>query len=213
MRWHYSKIMPKAKSIFVGVWENETFIGALIFGLGGGNATDGRRYGLTRSFQVAELERIALTKHQTPVSRIVKIAMLLLKKQSPGIQMCVSYADPKQGHHGGIYQAGGWIYVGQTAQDRALQDAEGKLWHTRTFSDSGYKVQFGRRIKVKTAKDGVIIKIPGKHKYLYPLEINLREQLEKLRQSYPKRAGSDTVDTSGFHPEKGGLAPTPALHP
>jgi len=37
-----------------------------------------------------------------------------LKKHAKGLKLVVSYADFNQGHHGGIYQATNWIYVGGT---------------------------------------------------------------------------------------------------
>jgi hypothetical protein len=32
--WHYSKVIPKSKLAKIGVWEDGTFIGAIIFGVG-----------------------------------------------------------------------------------------------------------------------------------------------------------------------------------
>jgi hypothetical protein len=44
--------------------------------------------------------RIALSKHATPVSRIISIAMKMLKREMPGIRLLVTYADLNQGHEG-----------------------------------------------------------------------------------------------------------------
>jgi hypothetical protein len=60
------------------------------------------------------LTRIALTNHKAPVSRIMAITLRKLKKHAKGLKLVVSYADFNQGHHGGIYQATNWIYVGGT---------------------------------------------------------------------------------------------------
>lgn len=35
--YHYSKTIPASKLVKIGVWENEKFIGAVIFGLGANN--------------------------------------------------------------------------------------------------------------------------------------------------------------------------------
>lgn len=115
--WHYSRTMPAGKNVYVGAWESAKFIGAVIFGMGSGNATNGTRFGLVRTGQMAELTRVALTEHKTPVSRIVAISLRMLRSQSPGLRLVISMADPKQGHHGGIYQAGGWVYTGTTKPD------------------------------------------------------------------------------------------------
>lgn len=209
--WHYSHTMPKAKSCYLGVWENNIFIGSIIFGLGGGAATDGRKYGLRKSFDVAELERIALTKHISSVSRIASIAIKILKKQSPGIRLLVSYADPFQGHHGGIYQAMNWIYVGRTENDWALIDKHGRQWHSRVASKSGRKMQFGRLTVAPDLNSGTKIILPGKHKYLLPLDDDMRNEVLLLQKPYPKRATSETVDTSDVQSEERGSIPTVAL--
>ncbi len=70
--------------------------------------------------ECVELCRVALTKHQTPVSRIVSIAVKMLKRAMPGIRLVVSYADANYGHIGSIYQAAGWMYVGQTSEERGI---------------------------------------------------------------------------------------------
>lgn len=51
-----------------------------------------------------------------------------------------------------------------------------------------------------------------KHKYLMPLDAEMRKRIITLAKPYPKRAGSETNDTSGIQPEEGGVTPTPALH-
>ena len=111
-KWHYSKCVPKSKISKIGVWENKQFIGAVIFGCG---ATSDlvKRYGLKMQ-QGCELVRVALTKHQTEVTRIISIAIRIIKKTYPGLRLIVSFSDPEQGHVGGIYQGGGWIYTGTT---------------------------------------------------------------------------------------------------
>ncbi len=60
--------------------------------------------------ECAELCRIALAKHETLVSRILSIAVRMLKREMPGIRLLVSYADLNQGHVGKIYQASNWVF-------------------------------------------------------------------------------------------------------
>ena len=103
--WHYSKVLSVSTNVYIGVWENSKFIGAIIFGRGA-NKNIASPYGLTQT-DVCELTRVALSKHVNPVTRILAIAIKLLKKQSPNLKLIVSYADPQQNHYGGIYQGGG----------------------------------------------------------------------------------------------------------
>ena len=112
-QWHYSGTIPMNKSNRFGVWEDGCFIGAIIFGLGASPSL-GKPYGLG-VFEICELTRIALRNHGRPITQMVKLAIARLRLQNPGLRLVVSFADPFHNHHGGIYQAGNWIYTGQTS--------------------------------------------------------------------------------------------------
>lgn len=185
-KWHYSKSVPAGKLVKVGVWEDDKFIGAILYARGASDAI-GKPYGLKQT-EVCELVRVALTQHKTPVSRIGSIATKMLRATQEGLRLVVSYADPSQDHHGGIYQAMNWLYVGKTASDFAVIGKNGKRWHSRMVSTSGYKTVFGVRKKVIKPSDGERIVLPGKHKYLYPLDDAMRKQIKPLAKPYPKRS-------------------------
>lgn len=131
-QWHYSRSIPTPPLVIFGVWESDQFIGSVIFGRGASNNL-GKPYGLTQT-ECCELVRIALSKHLSPVTRIVSIALKLLKKTNPGIRLVVSFADPRQRHLGVIYQAGNWVYLGRTQRSHAYVDASGREWHSRQVS-------------------------------------------------------------------------------
>ena len=183
-RWHYSKRVPVFKSVRVGVWEDQQFIGVVMFGQG---ATPelGSPYHLTTT-QCCELTRIALTTHQNPVSRIVAIAIKFLRRRSPGLRLIVSFADQAQGHHGGIYQAGGWLYLGGAETHAYIIHGEPvhpKTLHSR-YGTGGQSIPWLRKHVDPNAKRV----ISGfKHRYLYPLDHDMREQLLPLSKPYPKR--------------------------
>jgi hypothetical protein len=195
--WHYSESMPAGKLVKVGAWENGKFIGVVLFGRGANNNI-GKPYKLDQT-AACELVRIALTKHITPVSKIAAIAMRFLKANSPGLRLIISYADPLQGHHGGIYQSGNWIYCGRSSPQPAVM-YQGKVMHKRTAQE-----KFGSIEGMKKSP------VTSKHKYLMPLDNEMRKQILPLAKPYPKRASSETSDTSGVQPEKGGATPTDAL--
>lgn len=207
--WHYSRKMPVGKMAKIGVWEDGEFIGVLLFGLGGGGAGDGRRYGLARNFEVVELQRVALREHCAPVTRIIAIAIKMLRAQSPTLRLLVSYADPAQGHLGAIYQAGNWIYTGRSADDWKIVWPSGREAHSRI---ARAHVQFGIR-KVVDTTGGRRVVIAGKHRYLYPLDDEIRTRILPLAKPYPKRAGSiDSDAPADPGRNEGGASPTPALH-
>lgn len=172
--WHYSKRMSAGKNVCIGVWEDDDFVGVIVFGLGSGNATNGDRYGLATSHEMAELTRIALRNHYAPVSAIISIGVRMIRKQSSGLRLLISMADPLQGHIGGIYQAANWIYTGVTKPD-VMYFSYGKWRHHRTATSKG------------SVKGLLFRKIPGKYRYLYPLDQKMRMVIEAMAKPYPKR--------------------------
>lgn len=208
MNWHYSRSMPASPVLKIGVWEGEKFIGVVLFSRGASNNLT-RPYNLTQ-YEACELTRISLTKHKAPVSRILKVAISFLKKNSPGIRLIISFADPNQGHHGGIYQATNWVYTDVTAKDYAYW-YRGKRYHSRQVSEKGYKIQFGNNRMCPKPSQCKRVASGGKHRYLMPLDKEMRKQIAPLAKPYPKRAGSIAVDALAIQAGEGGSIPTPAL--
>lgn len=208
--WHYSGTMPVPPIVKVGVWEEEKFIGVVLFSRGASPDLM-RPYGLTQ-FEGCELTRVALSVHSAPVSRIVAIAIRFLKKQSSKLRLIVSFADQSKGHHGSIYQAGNWLYSGLSGESVEYW-FKGKRWHPRQLSESGFTVQFGASRAVPKPSQCKKIKVPGKYRYLMPLDDEMRVKIEHLRKEYPKkkRAGSIVADVPEVHSGEGGSVPTPAL--
>lgn len=187
-RWHYSRAMPVGQVAKIGVWEDGQFVGTVLFTKGGARSTDGRGYGLPRINQVAELQRVALTAHVTPVSRILKVAVSMVKRQSPKLRLLVSYADPEQGHAGIIYQASNWVYVGRIPPTRMYRDnVTGKVVHSRSVTKTGLARRHGVLLPCRVADNMTLFLVEGKYKYLYPLDAEMRSRIESLRQPYPKR--------------------------
>jgi hypothetical protein len=169
----------------IGVWEDGKFVGAVLFGVGAGHSTSGDKYGLKRTHEVAELVRVALRAHRAPVSKIVSIALKMLKRQSPGIRLVVSFADEHaQGHVGGIYQAGNWVYAGTFEGDGGFL-IRGKAMHSRSVHAHGWKQAVPW---LRAHVDPCCAKLTTlKHRYLYPLDDEMRERIAPLAQPYPKR--------------------------
>ena len=190
MNYHYSKAVPRGKAVKLGVWENKKFMGIVLFSRGASPFLY-KEYGLNQK-QGCELTRIALQKHEAPVSRILSICIKKLKQLSPDLQLIVSFSDLMQNHHGGIYQASNWIYVGKTKINKFYM-INGKKIHPRTVSD--YKPVKGRpegmsildSIKNYIDPCAHLVEDKGKHKYLYPLNQSMSDKLKDLAKPYPKR--------------------------
>ena len=199
--WHYSKCMPNGKLTRIGVWEDNNFIGVVLFGRGACNHLL-TQYGL-KITEGCELVRVALDKHKTPVTKIISIAIKMLKKQAPKLKLIVSFADNRQKHLGKIYQAGNWIYTGcihstpeyyvdkKCIHERTLGHKKGKWTHVRTIN---INIATGRMTK------DVVKNLPKRdggyrYRYLYPLDKDIKNKIEKLRKPYPKSCDSSLIKT------------------
>lgn len=218
-RWHYSRTMPAGKTVKIGVWEADQFTGVIIFSRGA-NHHIGSEFGMTMT-ECCELTRVALRDHAWPVTRMLAIALRMLKRQSPGVQAVISYADCDQDHHGGIYAGGGWLYLGQVQLNGGTPRflVRGRVMHGRSVHARGWKQNrdwLRRYIDPQTE----LVYTRGKHKYVWPFADGLRQQLAPLVRPYLKRAAGDaTADCAGSigsdapasQAGEGGAAPTPAL--
>jgi hypothetical protein len=200
-KWHYSKCLPTGKLVKIGAWEDGKFIGVVIFSRGASPHLLSK-YGL-KQVEGCELTRIALTKHSTHVSRILSIAIKFLKQKAPGLRLAVSFADPEQGHHGGVYQATNWIYTG-TSGSTIEYYVRGKWTHVR-----------GAYATVKTNKKHAFKtrERRGKHRYLFPLDETLRAKFIQLQKPYPKRpVEAEESMRSSTTRKIGGASPTSPVH-
>jgi hypothetical protein len=186
LNWHYAKRMPDPKSVKIGAWEGGKFIGVVMFtrGVSGTNISKTLKI---KPEEICELSRVALTDHKNTVTRIISIALVMLKKNFPGLRIVISYADENHGHIGAIYQAGNWIYTGKSAAVPLFQDKAGNFIHDRACSATGYKRQFGEMKKVPNRKDLIRIPQVPKWRYFMPLDDEMRKRIEPLRKPYPKR--------------------------
>ena len=134
----------------------------------------------------------------------------MLKREMPGIRLIISYADLNHGHFGKIYQASSWIFVGETGNEAGIV-LNGKLTHRRTIN-SKYGTSDIEWLHENVDTCARRVEGKAKFKYLLPLDDEIAERVRMLARAYPQMcATSETIDTSGTHPEKGGEIPTVAL--
>lgn len=178
-QWHYSQRMPVGKCVRFGVWEDDRFIGAVVFSWGA-NHNLARSFGVDMT-QCAELVRVAMRQHATPVSQVVAQCLRKLKAGSPGLRVIVSFADPAQGHVGSIYQAGNWTYLGTSTAKRDLI-LGGVTLNRRAYTGRQFKIN-PRQLPPAGAR---WVATEGKHRYAYPLDHAMRRQLVAIAQPYPR---------------------------
>jgi hypothetical protein len=194
--WHYSRSMPSGRLVCVGFEEAGRYIGAVVFGRGASSEIHSP-FGLEQS-QVVELCRVALGSHHAPTSQVVALAVRLLRKQSPGLRLIVSYADPEHGHVGVLYQACGWLYIGQTNSESLIR-LNGRLLHPRTIG-SRYGTRAIDWLRAKVAADAGHVKTAPKFRYALPLDAAMRDQLAPRVRPYPKASDLRPKEQAPAHP-------------
>ena len=182
-QWHYAGMMPSSFSYTYGVWESGRYRGALLFG----NTVASNGHTLIVGMvpqQVKELLRIALNGHDAPLTRIISMALALFKRDAPEVELLISYADPDVGHHGGIYQAASWIYVGKSARKRVYV-VKGERLHNRTVRHR-WATEDMEWIRRYVDPDATQRLLPPKHKYAFGLNRRVKKQLATMALPYPK---------------------------
>ena len=208
-RWHYSRTMPAAKLVRIGVWEEGRFVGAILYG-SGANRYLCRPFGLEPT-EACELVRVALASgREHPTSQCLALSLKILRRQSPGLRLIVSYADTKEGHLGTIYQATNWFFLGASAQPYLR--VRGRVEHPRSLYDRyGPGGQQLGWLRANVDPHACRVEMPAKLKYAYALDKRIRKQLAAIAQPYPKRTESIEGDTPAKRPEEGVSISTSAL--
>lgn len=211
--WHYTATCATANLSAFAVLERGDFVGVITFG-SGASPSIGRPFRCSQR-NTRELTRIALRPgHRTPVSRVIRIAAMLLKRRRPSLRVCVSYADSGQGHHGGVYQAAGWLYLGPCKSHGYR--VRGRVIHPRTCGQR-YGTQSVAELRRRFDRRAKRVKLADKHKYVHLWDQRILDRIKGQLQPYPKRptdptrAASIYADAPGFQPGEGGSTPTAAL--
>ena len=158
-------------------------VGAVLFGPL--STTAWKKYAENEK-DVVELRRLVCLDEcpRNTESWLIAQCLKVLKYEKT-FKVCVSYADPRHGHCGYIYQAANWNYEGQTATDTVLVTPEGKEYHSRalrTKYNGDYK-PFVKRLRAMQERGELTSKVvPGKHIYTYSLD----KKQKRNGREYPK---------------------------
>lgn len=181
--WHYSKCMPAGKMVIFGVWENDKFIGVIIYSKGSNN-NQTKFYNLEHT-EICELTRIALNKHNENVSKMISISLKLLKKLCPKLKLVFSYAYKDQNHSGAIYKASNFLYLGDNFGKTSSFIINNKKVHRRTVNSILNKKNISASLEnVKKYLDpNAKYFIPkGKHLFVYILDKNDKQLYNRIKQ-------------------------------
>lgn len=209
---HYSKKLPSAITHCFAWRESGGLFGD------NGSPLAAAIYGqpTNRNWPQDAIELLRLVRHPSlsrPISEFVAWTLRWLRENQP-YPFCLSYADTAQGHHGGIYQATGWLYIdARTEACPAFRLPDGSLKHSRQVNR-----ELGTRSipKVAELKPGwEPIKGEPKHLYVYPLRKRQSALLRRFGwtvKQYPKpnavRPADEQVPTCVSAVQPRGTAPS-----
>jgi len=211
MNFHYSKSIPVNPFAFSVFNDKKEWCGCILYSAGA-NPNIGSQFNLQNG-QIIELIRMALNGKQKSTSKSLSISLKLIKIKMPTVKAIVSYADLDQNHLGIIYQATNWYYLGlQKTTGRSAFIINGKKTHPKTLHSKKIKQNI---VDVKKYLDPNATEFfsKGKHKYIYPLTLDMKELCEKLKKPYPKKSVSSIDSDAVRNPsEEGGAVPTDTHH-
>jgi hypothetical protein len=180
---HYLHSMPAATWRCFGVYAGTELAGAVVF-------TPGSRHGYrvlagARPQEVATLARLWLRDDlpKNAESRVIGIVLRELRRHGAW-KLVLSYADPAAGHVGTIYQASGWIYLGQGAPGSYVDIGDGTPRHPRTV----YGV-LGANGVGHLRRTGIPARrclTAGKYRYAYVIDPAWFWRLRASPQPYPR---------------------------
>lgn len=183
--FHYSKKLPEATHNF-GAFHPVTgeLLAVACYSVCILNAA---RPGKPRREGWLELRRLVRRPGAVLIlSQFLSSSLRALKHE--GVPAVLSYADPEQDHHGGIYQATNWIATKSSPQGNSNWIIPtGEELHNRTVS-ARYGTSDRKRI-LAIHPDWIPRRPKGKIRYLMPLCLRPKRALAALQtvaRSYPK---------------------------
>ncbi len=222
---HYSGKVTQNSQLHFGVFLDGKCGGAMQFG----PSMDKRKIqGLVTGTgwnNFLELNRMAFSDWlpRNSESRAISVALRLIRKHYPHIDWVISFADATQCGDGTIYRASGFVLTGIRENKTILELPDGSrvtdltlnLGGAATGKTAGWWKRNGAKPLTGFQLRYIYFLNPAARSRLTVPEIPFSEidrQGAGMYLGKPRRAGSDTLDTAGLQPAKGGSLPTPALH-
>ena len=182
-RRHYLHTLPGGTKLAFGVLLSSRLLGVLTLGVGPVNV-----HRLVEG--ASPVDCLTLTRFwlddslpSNSESRVMGFVVRALRTAS-SIRFLITYADPRQGHVGTIYQASNWLYTGLSETTPLYDIGDGVLRHSRTLSH-----KYGTRSQEYFLNQGVPLRLVPqvpKHRYVYFVDPSWRSRLQVPVQPYPK---------------------------
>jgi hypothetical protein len=165
-----------------------------------------------------ELNRMAFADWlpRNSESRAISVAMRLIRKSYPHIEWVISFADGTQCGDGTIYRASGFALTGiKKNTEMVIHPVTGEIMATMAAYHKGHAAEISKWQRMDGFMFRYIYFLNPEAKSRLTVPILPFTEIERrgagMYLGKPKRASSETNDTSAFHAGKGGVTPTDAL--
>lgn len=185
MRWHYSGAVPTGRNEFVVYDGPHEPYAAAAFGWGVNPYQEsylsrvlGRTVTRDSCMELKRLARVEPADPALPLTRFLAKAHRLLLREF-GVRYVIAFADPGEGHTGGIYNAANYAYAGVTEAERHCIDASGAPVHRRMAYR--HSKRHACSIAESRALLGLsVVRTAPKHRWLIDLRSDLRREIPDL---------------------------------
>lgn len=188
-RNHYSGTCSDI-TVGYGVYWRGQLKGGIVFSAGVGRFANAYCR-ICKPTEVIELTRLWLHDDlpKNSESRVVGLALRVLKKGRGRFRAVLSYADEFAGHIGTIYQATNFRYMGPTDTGSTKIRIGNMIVNLRSLNNR-YGTHSIERLKKILGRDDIeyVRERTRKHAYVYPLTPEVADWLDKHKLPYPKPA-------------------------
>jgi hypothetical protein len=182
--WHYTGTSPRGLTT-VGLKRDGFLVGVAGFGPCSYPGVQKAVWGGDSSNTV-EIRRFALVDNlpSNTASWFMSQALRLLDRS---IEVVVAFSDPGAGHHGGMYQACNFVFLGTTRPAHHYVDQFGAFVHKRVVWEAAKRN--GLDVDAQATKNGLVkIADPPKNRYAIGLSRRAQKALAAKALAYPKPA-------------------------
>jgi hypothetical protein len=211
-RWHYSGKVPKGMNLFLCA---ENAAGPYAYAVYGWGVNPYQESYLAKLLNrevtrhtCVELKRLVRSEpldSSMPLTQLLSKAHKMLHRER-GFRYIVAFADPAEGHAGGIYKAANFAYAGVTSAEQHTVNAEGGFTHRRV-AYRRMQTHGGSLGDNRVAMGLTVVTTPRKHRWL----LDLREDLRRTRPDLAVAAsrGAPAESLLSWRPPEVATSPLP----
>ncbi len=186
---HYSGTCSSI-TVGYGVYWRGQLKGGIVFSAGVGRFANAYCR-ICKPTEIVELTRLWLHDDlpKNGESRVIGLALRVLRKGRGRFRAALSYADEYAGHVGTIYQATNFRYMGTSTSASSKIRIGGLIVNSRSLN-SRYGTHSVPRLRKILGRDDIeyVREKTRKHAYVYPLTDDVAKWLDEHRKPYPKPA-------------------------